>query len=294
MRYFGSVAFFRHLIILALLLMAVLSGKYLIDVFIRKEPSEIKKERVSDLQYDKKSLSESDGTPQNRHPSFSYQSAYSELYGAAGQERELQDGVVYLTFDDGPSKYTPAFLDLLKKHGVQATFFLVGTNVQRYPSVVRRIKSEGHAIGVHTYSHKYLQIYMNVDSYLKDFSMAKDAIYRATGDRCAIFRFPGGSINVFNSRIYGELTAEMLRRGFKFYDWNVSAGDAVKKTIKKNIIDNVANNVRRDQPNIVLMHDTSELSLTSLEQIILRLKKENYIFKALGNEDRPITFTHIK
>lgn len=274
--------------------MAVLSGKYLIDVFIRKEPPEIKKERVSDLQYDKKSLSESDGTPQNRHPSFSYQSAYSELYGAAGQERELQDGVVYLTFDDGPSKYTPAFLDLLKKHGVQATFFLVGTNVQRYPSVVRRIKSEGHAIGVHTYSHKYLQIYMNVDSYLKDFSMAKDAIYRATGDRCAIFRFPGGSINVFNSRIYGELTAEMLRRGFKFYDWNVSAGDAVKKTIKKNIIDNVANNVRRDQPNIVLMHDTSELSLTSLEQIILRLKKENYIFKALGNEDRPITFTHIK
>ena len=94
MRYFGSVAFFRHLIILALLLMAVLSGKYLIDVFIRKEPPEIKKERVSDLQYDKKSLSESDGTPQNRPPSFSYQSAYSELYGAAGQERELQDGVV--------------------------------------------------------------------------------------------------------------------------------------------------------------------------------------------------------
>lgn len=182
----------------------------------------------------------------------------------------------------------------LKKHNVQATFFLVGINVQRFPSVARKIKSEGHAIGVHTYSHKYLQIYMNVDSYLKDFSMAEDAIYSATGDRCAIFRFPGGSINVFNSRIYGELTAEMLRRGFKFYDWNVSAGDAVKKTIKKNIIDNVANNVRRDQPNIVLMHDTSELSLASLEQIILRLKKENYTFKALGSEDRPITFTHIK
>ena len=90
MRYFGSVAFFRHLIILALLLMAVLSGKYIIDVFIRKEPSEIKKERVSDLQYDEKSLSESDGKPQTRPPSFSYQSAYSELYGAAGQERALQ------------------------------------------------------------------------------------------------------------------------------------------------------------------------------------------------------------
>ena len=93
------------------------------------------------------------------------------------------DPVVPCLFDD----FFAAFLTKSgKKHNVQATFFLVGINVQRFPSVARRIKSEGHAIGVHTYSHKYLQIYMNVDSYLKDFSMAEDAIYSATGDRCAI------------------------------------------------------------------------------------------------------------
>ena len=293
MRYFGSVAFFRHLIILALLLVAVLSGKYLADVFIHKEPPKIKKERVTDLQYDKKTLSEYDNTAKPAS-SFHYQGAYTELYRAAGPERTLQAGAVYLTFDDGPSKYTHNFLDILKKHHIQATFFLVGVNAQKFPEVVKRIMYEGHAIGIHTHSHRYNQIYTDVESYLRDFSMAEDTIYGITGDKCAIFRFPGGSINVFNYRIYGELTAEMLRRGFKFHDWNISARDAVRKGMRKNIIENVMNNVKKNQPNIVLMHDTSELSLVSLEQIILLLKKENYIFKAINGEDRPVTFTFTK
>lgn len=70
---------------------------------------------------------------------------------AAGPRTE---SAVALTFDDGPGEDTPRILDILRDHGVRATFFLCGENVERFPEIVRRIASEGHAIGSHAYSHR--------------------------------------------------------------------------------------------------------------------------------------------
>ena len=76
------------------------------------------------------------------------------LYPKALWRMDAAEHSVYLTFDDGPiPESTPFILDTLKEHGVKATFFVVGENVKRYPDLFRRIISEGHSIGNHTYNH---------------------------------------------------------------------------------------------------------------------------------------------
>jgi hypothetical protein len=62
--------------------------------------------------------------------------------------------MVVLTFDDGPSALTPQFLDLLKKYNTKAVFFCVGEQIQKYPEVVHRMKTEGHLVANHTFSHQ--------------------------------------------------------------------------------------------------------------------------------------------
>ena len=76
------------------------------------------------------------------------------LYPKALWRMDPAEHSVYLTFDDGPiPESTPFILDTLKEHGIKATFFVVGENVKRYPDLFRRIISEGHSVGNHTYNH---------------------------------------------------------------------------------------------------------------------------------------------
>ena len=83
-----------------------------------------------------------------------YADAHGDVYRHADTERKL----IALTFDDGPHyKYTEEILDILKKYGVKATFFMIGANAEKHPHLARRVFSEGHEIGNHTYSHPHLK-----------------------------------------------------------------------------------------------------------------------------------------
>lgn len=297
MGYLGSVRFFRHLILIVLSLITVVLCYFCFNIFFKKNeitvsaPVSTKETAEESSPVNKTKPSESEHKATQDTSLFVYKNKYKDLYAEPLEEKELINGNIYLTFDDGPSRYTNAFLDILKKHQVHATFFVVGSNVEKNSDIVRRMYKEGHVIAIHTYSHRYRDIYSNVDSYLSDFKKTNDAIYHVTGKRSTIFRFPGGSINIFNYRIYTELSAEMLRRGYRYFDWNISAGDATKRITRAGIITNVVDNVSRERPNIVLMHDTSELSLHSLEKIIVSLKMKNYVFSTLQKNSRPLTFT---
>ena len=105
---------------------------------------------------------------------------------------------------------------------------MVGSNLksERGQEILRRIAEEGHTIGIHTDSHQYRSIYASVEAYLEDFEKVFRKVYEITGVKPEIFRFPGGSVNGYNGAIYQELIAEMMRRGFSYYDWNVSSADA--------------------------------------------------------------------
>lgn len=202
--------------------------------------------------------------------------------------------IAYLTFDDGPNAdNTPVVLDTLKKYNVKATFFVVYQDTPTANALYKRIVDEGHTIAVHTASHEYTKIYESVESYLTDFEKMASHIEAVTGTKPEIFRFPGGSINSYNAGIYREIIAEMTRRGYVYYDWNVSSGDAASGYISRTrIANNVLNGSASQDDAIVLMHDGPGHGETAaaLPQIIEGLKKQGYIFQGLDNTVTPWCF----
>lgn len=109
---------------------------------------------------------------------------------AKGSERQ-----VYLTFDDGPSSNTDQILDILKEYDVKATFFVVGKTDERSVKAYQRIVDEGHTLAMHSYSHKYDEIYESKEAFAKDLNSLQEYLYETTGVWPRIYRFPGGSSN---------------------------------------------------------------------------------------------------
>jgi peptidoglycan-N-acetylglucosamine deacetylase len=201
---------------------------------------------------------------------------------------------VFLTFDDGPSPGTGSILDILKKRGVTASFFVNGKSNRWLSDELKVIAGDGHAIGMHSYSHRYNVIYASMENFLDDFYRDFLYIQSETGRAPEILRFPGGSINIFNISNYQSMVAEVLRRGFIYYDWNVSAGDAIVGATSQSIINNVINGVHLCWgPAIVLMHDSGNSALRdALGPIVDTLQKEGYEFKRLDNSIKPPMFIY--
>jgi peptidoglycan/xylan/chitin deacetylase (PgdA/CDA1 family) len=199
-----------------------------------------------------------------------------------------EPNMIYLTFDDGPSDLTNDILDILKKHNVKATFFVVGSGDD---NVIKRAYDEGHAIGVHTYTHQYHNIYSSEESFIQDFDRVKNRIYNITGEETYISRFPGGSSNTvsrFNPGIMTRLAKEVHNRGFEYFDWNINSQDASGKNLSSAIIaQNVIKGLRKDRSNVVLMHDTKFRTVGALEKIILYGKEKGYVFASLTYDSYP-------
>ena len=125
---------------------------------------------------------------------------------------------VALTFDDGPaSPYTEQILDILRKHGVRATFFVCGKDVEQHPEIVRQIHAEGHTLGNHTWSHPYLY-FMSRGKMAGEIDRTQKAIYAATGQVARLFRPPYGG------RWFG-LYPLLRKRDMKLIQWSVNGYD---------------------------------------------------------------------
>ncbi len=225
-----------------------------------------------------------------------YQEEYKNLYVDNDFEFVTPEKkTCYLTFDDGPTEeITDSVLDTLKKYDVKATFFVINNDSTSAKRLYRRIINEGHTIAIHTNSHNYEKIYESVDAYLKDFNKIERHIENITGVKPEIFRFPGGSVNSYNIEIYSELIAEMLRRGYNYYDWDISSGDASGPYVSAGEIKrNVLSQADYDYKEIiVLMHDGRGHVNTAeaLPDIIKGLKAQGYSFAALTKDVRPSSF----
>lgn len=170
---------------------------------------------------------------------------------------------VYLTFDDGPSGNTAAILDILARYQVHGTFFVVGKEGEAYKPLYRRIVEEGHTIGMHSYSHKYSEIYASVDAYAEDLTRLQEYIYETTGTWSRICRFPGGSSNTVSRVDMEELIAYLNEQDIDYFDWNVSSLDATgRKLSVEEIVRNVLNNIEEYSTAVVLMHDADDKTTT--------------------------------
>ncbi len=195
-----------------------------------------------------------------------------------------QKTVAYLTFDDGPSENTGAILDILQEYGVKATFFVVGKETDEAKELYKRIVNEGHTIGMHSYSHKYSEIYSSVESFSNDEKKLKDFIFETTGVVPTLYRFPGGSSNLVSNIDMTEFIKYLNEEGITYFDWNVASGDATSQNVDVDtLVDNVLSEVGMFDTSVVLMHDTSSKTTTveALRKIIESLQE-------LGIEMRPL------
>ena len=194
--------------------------------------------------------------------------------------------VVYLTFDDGPSKYTPQVLDILDQYNCKATFFITGMNAS-YRKYITIAHDKGHTIGLHTYSHKYSQVYASTDNYFSDLekigNLAKDYI----GYVPKYIRFPGGSSNAVSKRyckgIMTKLTKMVEEKGYIYYDWNAENGDGYSNMTKKEMLRRAT--LSNSNQIMLLMHDANgkQNTVDILPAVIEHYQKKGYTFKAIDD-----------
>lgn len=197
--------------------------------------------------------------------------------------------VVYLTFDDGPdAENTPTVLDILNKNQIKATFFVVGTAIEKNPDVLKRIYNEGHAIGNHSYNHIYRELYQSVTAYTEQLHHNEKIIKNVLNLRPYISRAPGGSSGHFTKTYWNTLN----NQGYIEVGWNISSGDASNATaeqILNNIILQTEKNDFLWSHAIVLMHDAKghEETVKALPHIIKFYKEHGFEFHVINSKTPP-------
>lgn len=167
-------------------------------------------------------------------------------------------------------KYTETILDILNAHEIKATFFVIGQNAKNYPSIVRRIVDEGHALGCHSMTHDIKRIYKSVERFKSEIDDWEETINNILGDLPPkkLIRLPGGSTTA--SR-YGDCGEEIIsyikERGYYIYDWSAANGDKWEGARRRRehrrlsaAHDNRDNRElykRGKKPCVVLVHDSS-------------------------------------
>ena len=174
---------------------------------------------------------------------------------------------IALTFDDGPSaSWTPVLLDVLKERSVKATFFLIGTNVEKGDNaeIVRRMKEEGHLIGNHTYHHVEITR-VSDETAMKEILMTNEVIQNITGEPVEYMRPPFGAWQkVLEERLHVFpvlWTVDPL-------DWTTENADEIVNKVVTEAGEN----------DIILLHDCYKSSVEAALRIIDLLQAEGYEF----------------
>ena len=190
--------------------------------------------------------------------------------------------VIYLTFDDGPSKHTGRLLDILDTYGVKATFFVVNTGNM---GILSRMASAGHTVAMHSASHRYESIYSSENAYFNDLHKIQTIVTEKTGITPMILRFPGGSSNTvskqYNAGIMTRLSAQLKEKGYRIFDWNVDSRDAGGADSMESVYANVIKGCEKRNCSIVLQHDTKGFSVDAVEWIIQWGLSNGYTFLPL-------------
>lgn len=198
---------------------------------------------------------------------------------------------IYLTFDDGPSPNTPRIISILNSYGIKATFFVKNTSYNDY---MKDIVNNGNVIALHSYTHDYKTIYSSDEAFYQDLQNISDLVYLQTGVRSNIMRFPGGGSNTVSKKyspgIMTRLTQGVAERGYVYYDWNCSSGDAMKNTVPKETIVASCKKVPSASNVIVLLHDTGAKNTTveALPEIIEYYLSCGYTFSTITADTPPV------
>lgn len=194
--------------------------------------------------------------------------------------------IAYLTFDDGPSVHSAAILDILNEEGVKATFFVIANTSDGAAEKYQRILDEGHALGLHTYTHRYQDIYASADAYIADLDKINALVKEHTGYESKIWRFAGGSVSykVYGKELFQTVVSHYQDLGYQYFDWNVSGDDAIApKRTAAEITENVLSTSVKKTRAHILLHDnaSSDQTILALPGIIQGLQEQGYTFEVM-------------
>lgn len=207
-----------------------------------------------------------------------------------GKERK----VAYLTFDDGPGKYTAELLNILQQNNAKATFFLIGENVKLFSELVKREKKEGHYVGMHSMTHDFKKLYTNGE-YVNEMKEDQSLIANILGESPILTRPPYCSKPGLNE----SLRNKVVDAGFKVWDWTIDSldwkynnmqVDAASTQIAQNVLTGAT-----ESQEVILMHDIHPQSVAAVPAIIQGLKEKGYELEAYHEEDHfSVNFWHDK
>ena len=183
---------------------------------------------------------------------------------------------IALTYDDGPNEpHTLRLLEVLAKHNVCATFFLIGRYVEQRSDIARAVVQAGHCVGNHTFTHPLL-IFKSNSELREELTRCRDALQDAVGEHSHLFRPPFGGRRPATLRVARALGFETILWNVTGYDWNAPPAAVIARKTSKQIRGG----------DVILLHDGghkqigADRSQTVLatDQIISRYKSEGYEF----------------
>jgi peptidoglycan-N-acetylglucosamine deacetylase len=199
-----------------------------------------------------------------------------QWYGRAFCGLSRRSKRIALTYDDGPNDaYTLQLLELLARHDVKATFFMIGSFVRQRPDIAREVLKAGHAIGNHTFTHQLL-IFKSGSQVRKELTDCQRAIEDVIGVHATMFRPPFGGRRPAVFRIARELGLEPIMWTVTGYDWDAESADEIERKVVRQMRGG----------DVILLHDGGHKALgtdrsktiTATERIIDRYKPQGSEF----------------
>lgn len=198
--------------------------------------------------------------------------------------------LIYLTLDDGPNWKTGKLLDVLKKHQVKATFFILGKNIEGNEHLLHRIVDEGHLIALHGMTHKREEFYASPMTAVRQMKDVQRLVYEVTGIHTNMARTIYGSDEGMTPAHWQVMTDA----GFEIWDWNVGSLDHVYKKNNARVEQRVFNRLEANRAaniaSIILAHDHS-MTPEALDTIIRYAKERDYEFRTLEGVHPPHNFS---
>ncbi|MBD1383404.1 polysaccharide deacetylase family protein [Metabacillus arenae] len=194
---------------------------------------------------------------------------------------------VYLTFDDGPTPSTEKAIEILDRHQIQATFFMLEPNMRKYEDTVEKLHTKGHTLGLHGVSHDQKKFYASTTSVINEMNVANQTLEKITGIRSSLVRTPFGS----KPNLSDSQAQALTYSGFTYWDWNVDSFDWRYRNSQ--YVDEVLEQVKTtekdfpEQPIVILMHDRAE-TVQSLNLLITLLKDQGYKFGKIQDGMEPV------
>lgn len=211
---------------------------------------------------------QSEGAPPVANASQEYLRNFDALYVGDANKKEI-----YITFDAGfENGNTERILDALKKHGVKATFFLVGNYFETQPELVKRMAEEGHTIGNHTYSHPDMSKVSDIQSFQTELQK-NEALYRDIlgSEMPKLYRPPQGKFCEENLKMAQQLGYSTVFWSLAYVDWYTDDQPTPEQAFSKLL--------PRIHPGaVVLLHSTSSTNAEILDELLTKWEETGYSF----------------